>query len=466
MTAVSAPLVSYVAYLRRSLRDPLFVAFLVTLLVSLIRAPDQPDLSVSAGSTSLSITPSDAALVLLGIWTLARLIRKRDLPRRSWPVLVTSGVFAGWILVTAAVNGADAFVAGGKFVEIAVLMLCAVYVIDGGERMWLVVLALVAMNAAADVWAVKEWLHNFGARQPSFLGEHDLAALSTMTLVIWFAHLYVGAGRHRHLAYVSGVVGVIGITLGAALASLIGVYLAVAALVAVAWARKEFKPKALVVTILVVAAITGGVLNLRADNLGFLRSWFGVHQANTPASGEPGAWSQRLIYAYIGGRVFLAKPILGTGWYPELPPKEYDRFLPDARRRFADQPAHYFPPADGRFIPQMTYDQVLYELGLVGAFAFLLLLGATVRDSARVARRWSRDDSDPLVAYVAVSWTASLLGVLAGIALFGGATVSVLFWLTLGATAALVAAAPSPVAAAATTAIPAHQSTRTIGKTT
>jgi hypothetical protein len=439
MTAISA----YRAYLRRSLRDPLFDAFLITLLISLIRAPDQPDLSVSAGSTSLSITPSDVSLIVLGIWTLARVIRRHDLPRRSWPVLLTATVFAGWILVTAAINGSEAFVAAGKFVEIGVLMLCAVYVIDSGERLWLVVLALVVMNAAADIWALKGFLHNFGARQPSFLGEHDLAALSTMTLTMWFAHLYSSAGRHRRLAGVAAVVGVIGITLGAALASLVGVYLAIAALVAVALARGEYRPKALVVTVLTVIAITGGVLNLRADNLGFLRSWLGVHQKNTPASGEPGAWSQRLIFAYIGGRVFLAKPILGTGWYPELPPKEYARFLPDARRRFADQPAHYFPPADGRFIPQMAYDQVLYELGLAGALAFALLLAATIRDSARAARRWRRDDPDPLVAYVAPAWTASMLGVLAGIALFGGATVSVLFWLTLGTAAALVAVAPA-----------------------
>ncbi len=438
MSAIS----SYWSYLRRSLNDALFDAFLVTLLISLVRAPDQPDVTLSAGSTSLSITPSDVSLIVLGVWTLARVIRRRDLPRRSWPILSTAALFAGWILVTAALNGSDAFVSAGKFVEIGVLMLCAVYVIDSGERLWLVVLALVLMNGAADIWAIKGFLRDLGARQPSFLGEHDLAALSTMTLTMWFAHLYSSAGRHRRLAGVAAVVGVVGITLGAALASLIGVYLAVAALAAVAWVRGQYRPRSLAVTVLVVVAITGGVLNLRADNLGFLRSWLGIHQKNTPASGEPGAWSQRLIYAYIGGRVFLAKPILGTGWYPELPPKEYARFLPDARRRFADQPAHYFPPANGRLIPQMSYDQVLYELGLAGALIFALMLAATARDSARAARRWRRDDADPLVAYVAPAWTASLLGVLAGIALFGGATVSVLFWLTLGTAAALVAVAP------------------------
>ena len=60
-------------------------------------------------------------------------------------------------------------------------------------------------------------------------------------------------------------------------------YLAIAALVAVALARGEYRPKALVVTVLVVVAITGGVLNLRADNLGCLRSWLGVDQKHRRA---------------------------------------------------------------------------------------------------------------------------------------------------------------------------------------
>jgi hypothetical protein len=216
--------------------------------------------------------------------------------------------------------------------------------------------------------------------------------------------------------------------------------LAVAALALVARSRRQFDARRLALTIGVLAVITGAVLNLRADNLGFLRAWFGTHETNAASQPEPGAWSQRLIFAYIGGRVFAAHPIAGTGWYPELPSNEYARFLPDARRRFSDQPAHYFPPADGRFIPQMAYDQVLYELGLLGAAVFLVLGIATVRQSIRAGRGWPRDDPEPLAAYIAPSWTASMIGVLAGIGLFGGATVSVLFWLTLGVAAALVAA--------------------------
>ena len=420
----------------QALRDPLTIAFLGTLLISLIRAPDQPTVTLSAGSTHISIDPSDAAIILLGLWLLIRIAHRRDLPRRTLPLLILAAVFAGWILGTAATNGTDAFVAGGKFVELAVLTLATVYVIDRGERIWLLVLALVAMNAAADVSALAGFVHNFNARQPSFLGEHDLAALSTMTLSIWFAHLYCDARDHRRLAQIAGVVGTIGITLGAALASLIGVYLAIAALALVAVVRSQFRLRTLGINVAVVILITGAVLNLRADNLGFLRAWFGTNTSAT-SQPEPGAWSQRLIYAYIGGRVFLAQPLFGTGWYPELPPSEYARFLPAARQRFSDQPAHYFPPANGKFIPQMAYDQVLYELGLAGALVFALLLGAAIRDSIRSGRGRPRGDPEPLAAYVAPAWTASILGVLAGVALFGGATVSVLFWLTLGVAAAL-----------------------------
>ena len=132
------------------------------------------------------------------------------------------------------------------------------------------------------------------------------------------------------------------------------------------------------------------MLELRSDNLSFLRAWFGTHDQSQPAGAEHGSWSQRLIFAYMGGRIFLANPVVGTGWYPELPPKEYARFLPDAHRRYPLQPADLFPPANGKFIPQMTYDQILYELGVAGALVFLLLIAMTVRDSLRSAREWPR----------------------------------------------------------------------------
>lgn len=429
--------------LARTLRDPLTSMFVVTLLVSLIRAPQQPSVTISAGSTSISVNASDVLLVVLGLWLLVRVARRRDLPRRAWAVLLPAAVFSVWLLVSAATNGADAFVAGGKLIEIAALALGAAYVLDRGDRVWLVIAALVAMNIAADISALKGFVVT-GERQRSFLGSHDLAALGTMTLSIWFAHLYAGAGRYRRIAQVGGVAGAVGFTLGAVFASLLGLYLAAGALAVVALVRGAFRARTLAVTAAVLIAITGGVLELRSDNLSFLRAWFGTHSASNPAGAEHGSWSQRIIFVYIGGRVFLANPALGTGWYPDLPPKEYARFLPDAHHRYPLQPADLFPAANGTFIPQMTYDQVLYELGVFGALLFLLMIAMTVRASAQAGRRRPRDDPDPVLAYVSPSWTASMLGVLAGIGLFGGATVTVLFWLTIGTAAALAPAAAKP----------------------
>ncbi len=86
--------------------------------------------------------------------------------------------------------------------------------------------------------------------------------------------------------------------------------------------------------------------------------------------------------------------MLGTGWHGELPPAEYAEYLPDARARFPDQPPRYFPPADGTFIPQQTYDQVLFQLGLVGAALLLAIavLGLTV--AVRAGVRWPRASDD------------------------------------------------------------------------
>jgi hypothetical protein len=137
---------------------------------------------------------------------------------------------------------------------------------------------------------------------------------------------------------------------------------------------------------------------------------------------------------YVGGRVFLAHPLFGTGWYGELPPSTFARYLPDARRRFPDQPARYFPPASKPYIPQQTWDQILYELGLAGGAAMLALLVLLGRAAARVARRWI-DALSPLPA----AWLAAAIGALAGEGFFGGTPLAATFWLVAGVVLAVYA---------------------------
>jgi hypothetical protein len=231
-------------------------------------------------------------------------------------------------------------------------------------------------------------------------------------------------------AWVAIAAGSVGCILGAALASLLGFYLGVAALVGLALLARRFTLSQLAATAGVVAVVTTGTLVIRAGDLGFLQSWFGK-PAERPGQ-YASSWSQRLIYAYVGARVFVDHPILGTGWYGNLPPHEFSRYLPDARRRFPDQPLRYFPSPTKPFIPQQTYDEVLYELGVVGAALLLALLAALARSAVSAARRVRS-----LAGTLPAAWLAAAIGAIAGEGFFGGTALAATFWIVAGVVVAL-----------------------------
>lgn len=417
-------------------RQPVYGLFLLTLAVCLIRAPNLPSLDVDAGGTTLSLTPADVLLLaLLGamVWTLAT---------RPWPVrgtivvLAAAGVFAAWLLGSSIPNGADAFVAAGKLVELAVLALAAGLLLDRAARFEPLLVLLTAMTVVAASIAAFGGLKDPGRRQESFLGEHNLATLSGFAIAWGLFSLATGRRELGRLPLVALVFGAIGITFGASFSGVLGLYLVAAAVLLIARVRGELRRRGMAWALLVCAAVTAGTLMLRSDNLGFLRDWFGT-SANEQAGSTAGSWSSRLIFAYVGGRVFLDHPVFGTGWYGELPPETFAQYLPAAHARFPDQPANYFPPADGTYIPQQAYDQVLYLLGIAGA-ALLLLLGvATLAAGVRAAQRWPRAGPVESPAYLPLAWLLATIGALAGTAFFGGTPLATLFWLSIGVAAAV-----------------------------
>ncbi len=414
--------------LRRSARDPLFIFFLVTVVLCLLRARDLPTIEVSEAAVGFP----DVALLVLALLTALRLRRgRRPLPS-PW-LVAAAAAFAALIVVSSLANGETAFTSATKLAELVVLTFAAAVLVDSQERLEALAIVLLGLCVAVAVWAVVQFFRDGAGRQPSFLGEHDMAALGTMAIVVGLAGLYACRERPNRLTLTALIAGSVAVTLGAALASLLGLYLAACAVIALAAARRELHRTAFLATLAVLIVVTAGTLSLRSGELGFLKSWFGS-EPETPGQ-YAASWSQRLIYAYIGGRVFLDQPLLGTGWRGELPPEEYARYLPDARERFSDQPSHYFPAEHGTFIPQQTYDQVLYELGLVGFVLLLALLGLAVRNAARTGLHWPRGPTGAL-GYLPAAWLAGLLGALAGAALFGGSAIAGIFWLTLGVVAA------------------------------
>jgi hypothetical protein len=428
---------------------PLIVLATATVL-SLIRSIDQPSFTVEVAGSEITFVLADVALAVLAGFCLHRLLGSGSLPRPARALAIAATAFSAWLFLSSAANGATAVIAAAKLLEYGVLALGFVLFVRRRLQLWLLVGVLVAFTAVAVAYGVLAFFDapfvesRFpGRRQPSFLGEHDLAALSTMTVAVALAALFAPRHRLGRLPLVAGIAGGIGVVLGAAVAGLLGLYLAVGAILTVGAARKAATKRAVVVTLAVTAAITIGVLSLRSGDLGaFLRS-VGIGEKREDTFGNAASWNERLIDAYIGGRIFLDNPIVGTGWHGELPPEEYVRFLDDARARFPDQPSTYFP-SEKVFIPQQTYDQVLYELGIVGALLFLVLAFVAVRTAVRVARTWPRGDPDEAAAYLPAAWVAALAGGLSGAALFGGIPLAAIFWITIGVTAVAPSLAPPP----------------------
>ena len=404
------------------LRSPRLALLLVTLALCLVRARDQFGLDVGIGSTTATIVPADLALAALAVVAIAELAR-HGVPRSAWAALAWAAIFCALVLATGASNGAGAFVSGAKLVELAALGLGTLALVSQKQQLEAIVDVLLLFTIAADAVGLVRFVTGGGGRQASFLGEHDFAALATLPLLYGLTLVHARRrGRRAALAIVAGSIGCI---LGAALASLLGLYLGAATLIGIAGFRRQLDRRTLVVTAATLVAVTAGTLTIRSADLGFLQSWFGK-----PAS-RPGqyasSWSQRLIFAYIGGRIFIDHPLLGTGWYGDLPSSTFARYLPDARRRFSDQPVRYFPPANGEFIPQQTFDQVLYELGAAGGLALLGLLVTLGQASARAARRIRGS-----FASLPAAWLAASIGALAGEGFFGGTPLAATFWLVAG----------------------------------
>lgn len=411
------------------LRSPAHLLLLVTVLFALLRARSQPSVTVHLGAASASVVPADLLLLALAVVALVTL--SRDRPKSGIAVAVTGLALGALIVATGAANGSTAFVAAGKLTELAAVGLGVAALIRTPTQLEALVDVLILLTLAADVVGLERFVSGGGGRQASFLGEHDFAALAALPLLYGLTLI---ADRPTTRAWIAVVVGGIGCLLGAALASLLGLYLGAAVLLLVNLAYRKLQLRQVTVTVAVLGVVTAGTLVLRANDLGFLQSWFGK-----PAS-RPGqyasSWSQRLIYAYIGGRVFLAHPFLGTGWYGNLPPRTFVAYLPDARRRFSDQPVRYFPPADKPFVPQQTFDQILYELGLVGAAVFVAFLAAI----GRAAIRSARSGAGALRALPA-AWLGATIGALAGEGLFGGTPLAATLWLVAGVAVVLAARA-------------------------
>ena len=179
----------------REARDPAFALLLAAIAVSLIKAVDQPGLSVALAAPPCGSFSATCCWLRSSSRSPLRVARTRAYPRQR-SRLDRCG---------ARVRRADPCdrtrqrrhgVRRSREARLAAraLLVGCVVLIDSTDRLWVVVLLIVVVTAAAVVWGLVGFAQNPGSRQASFLGEHDLAALSTACLVVGLAALHC---RHR-----------------------------------------------------------------------------------------------------------------------------------------------------------------------------------------------------------------------------------------------------------------------------
>ena len=427
----------------------------------------QPSWGVDVGSTEANLMLSDLAVLACGAIGLVAGIRRGFRPLRAGlPVLVVGGAFLALIL-TATVYGAAIgeeyrfakhLVTALKFGEYGLLALAVPLVIRRCEELAPLLLTLTLWSAAASVGAILQFLglvnelegRRPGQREPSFVGIHDLAALSGATLAIALVAIAFGASGRRSrgawhvpgtgyktITIVAGVAGAVGLVLSGALAGFVGLVAAAMAAIAIAQLRRTLTVRRLAAVAGVVVLVGAGILALReADMRAFLR-FLGVQPARDTESFEGESYVQRLVLGYIGTRIFLDRPLLGAGWQATSEEETYGPFLPDARRRYQDAPELAFPSPEHPWGVQNAYIQAAAELGVVGLALFLGMFAAALFVAGRVAAR--APPPATRAAAVPILWLFVTMGVWLGLGLVAGIPLVGLHWLALG----LAAAAPN-----------------------
>jgi hypothetical protein len=246
-------------------------------------------------------------------------------------------------------------------------------IVLGSLVLWSVVATTVALVQFFGVDVFDAW--NPGWRQPSFLGHHDLAALSAVVAGLAVAAILCEARRipSPRLFAVALAASALGLIVAGSLAAAGGFALGAAAAALAARARFEPSRRRLLALLATVAVIGAGVTAIRADSLEEFVRFLGISEEREPEGVE--TYSQRTVLAYIGVRIWEDNAIVGVGWQRSSRAEVFQPYLADARERFPDVVDQAFPAPGREWGVQNLYVQMLADAGLVG-FVLLLAVGA------------------------------------------------------------------------------------------
>ncbi|HET9287417.1 MAG TPA: O-antigen ligase family protein [Gaiella sp.] len=401
----------------------------------------QPSLSVGLGSSTVDATLADAAIACV---VVAAALRGRS---EGWQPLagarVVLGLAAAFVLA-GAISLATPSLLGeeydltthaisvAKFAWYAALLPATVLLVRSGEDLMPLVRAVVAWSVAATSWGLLQFLgivsefegKRPGQREPSFVGIHDFAALSGAALVVGAIGVALGDGRPagRRWSWVALATGALGVILSGAMTAVFGLWLAVAALLLAARALGALRARRAVALAAITLLVTAGTAAMRADTIERFAEFLGLRDRVEETGVE--SYAHRTLLAYIGGRIWLDRPITGVGWQASSEEWAYGPFLEDARERFPDEPDQAFPSPAHPWGIQLLYLQVAADLGIAGIALLLGLAAAAVTAGVRGLR------SSP-AALVGLGWLCVAAGVWAGIGLVAGLPLGALTWIAI-----------------------------------
>ena len=293
--------------------------------------------------------------------------------------------------------------------------------------------AVTAWSVAATSWALLQFLglvsefegKRPGQREPSFVGIHDLAALSGAALVMGSIGIALGDGRPagRRWSLVALATGALGVVLSGAMTAVLGLWLALAAILLGARAVQALGGRRALALVGVTLLVTAGTATMRASTIERFAEFIGIRDRVADTGVE--SYAHRTLLAYIGGRIWLDRPVTGVGWQASSEEWAYGPFLADARARFPSEPDQAFPSPDHPWGIQMLYLQVAADLGIAGIALLLGLAVAGVTAGIRGLR------SSP-AALVGLGWLCVVAGVWSGIGLVAGLPLGALTWIAFG----------------------------------
>ena len=408
-----------------------------------LHATYQPSLSLGLGSTSVDATLADAAIACVVAAALVRARRDGAGPladARWLLVLTTSFVLLGALsLATPSLLGEDYDLAPhavsvAKFAWYALLLPATALLVRSTAEAMPLARAVTAWSVAATGFGLLQFLglvaefegKRPGQREPSFVGIHDFAALSGAALAvgaIGFALAGDGRPAGRRLSLVALASGSLGVILSGAMTAVLGVWLAVAAILLGVRAARRLRLDRALALAGVVVLVAAGTAVMRAETIGRFAEFLGIRDRVEETGIE--SYAHRTLLAYIGGRIWLDNPVTGVGWQASSEEWAYAPYLDDARDRFPDEPAQAFPAPERPWGIQLLYLQAAADLGVAGVALLLGLAAAAVTAGIRGVRR------SP-VALLGLGWLSVAAGVWSGIGLVSGLPLGALTWIALG----------------------------------